>query len=94
MSRSRGLNGVTGGSLPADIWRKFMEAATAGMGVAIARQTLISGELSSGELIAPFPLRVATGMHYGIVHAQGALDDRRVLAVHDWIVEEARRHQP
>ncbi|MCH4564135.1 MULTISPECIES: LysR substrate-binding domain-containing protein [Halomonas] len=69
----------------------IMEAATAGMGVAIARQTLISGELGSGTLIAPFPQRVATGMHYGIVHAQGALDDRRVLAVHDWIVEEARR---
>ncbi|MFY0991387.1 LysR substrate-binding domain-containing protein [Halomonas sp. C05BenzN] len=68
-----------------------MEAATAGMGVAIARQTLISGELGSGALIAPFPQRVATGMHYGIVHAQGALDDRRVLAVHDWIVEEANR---
>ncbi|MDI5935501.1 LysR substrate-binding domain-containing protein [Halomonas sp. M4R5S39] len=69
----------------------IMEAATAGMGVAIARQTLISGELGSGMLIAPFAQRVATGMHYGIVHAQGALDDRRVLAVHDWIVEEARR---
>ena len=30
MSRSRGLNGVTGGTLPAAIWRKFMVAATAG----------------------------------------------------------------
>jgi penicillin-binding protein 1A len=31
VSRSRGLNGVTGGSLPAEIWRRFMEEATAGM---------------------------------------------------------------
>lgn len=68
-----------------------MEAATAGMGVAIARQTLISGELKSGALIAPFPERVATGMHYGIVHDHGALDDRRVRAVHDWILGEAER---
>ena len=30
VSRSRGLNGVTGGSLPAAIWRKFMVAATEG----------------------------------------------------------------
>jgi len=68
-----------------------MEAAIAGMGVAIARQTLIRGELENGALIAPFAQRVPTGMRYGIVHAQGALDDRRVAAVHDWIVEEARR---
>ncbi|MDI5892968.1 LysR substrate-binding domain-containing protein [Halomonas rhizosphaerae] len=68
-----------------------MEAAIAGMGVAIARQTLIRGELESGALIAPFAQRVPTGMRYGIVHAPGALDDRRVSAVHDWIVEEARR---
>ena len=31
VSTSRGLNGVTGGSLPAAIWRKFMVAATAGV---------------------------------------------------------------
>ena len=31
VSRSRGLNGVTGGSLPAAIWRKFMVAATEGV---------------------------------------------------------------
>ena len=71
-----------------------MEAAIAGMGVAIARQTLITSELKSGALIAPFPERVATGKRYGIVYAQGALDDRRVLAVHDWLVEEARRSAP
>ncbi|MBB3191267.1 LysR substrate-binding domain-containing protein [Halomonas cerina] len=68
-----------------------MEAAIAGMGVAIARQTLITDELERRALIAPFPQRVETEMAYGIVHAAGALDDRRVAAVHDWIVEEARR---
>ena len=30
VSRSRGLRGVTGGSLPAEIWQKFMRAATEG----------------------------------------------------------------
>lgn len=68
-----------------------MEAAIAGMGVAIARETLITDELERRALMAPFPQRVETGMSYGIVHAAGALDDRRVAAVHDWIVEEARR---
>ncbi len=68
-----------------------MEAAIAGMGVAIARRTLITDELKRGALIAPFAERVATGKQYGIVYAPGALDDRRVAAVHDWLVEEARR---
>jgi penicillin-binding protein 1A len=31
VSQSRGLNGVTGGSLPAEVWRKFMAAASAGV---------------------------------------------------------------
>lgn len=68
-----------------------MEAAIAGMGVAIARQTLITDELRTGALVAPFAQRVETGKRYGIVHAPGSLDDRRVRAVHDWLVEEAQR---
>lgn len=74
--------------------RLTLQAAIAGMGVAIARESLITDELRSGALIAPFPERVDTGMHYGIVYLPGALDDRRVQAVHDWIVEEVRRCQP
>lgn len=68
-----------------------MEAAIDGMGVAIARRTLITSELKTGQLVAPFARRVATGKRYGIVHAPGALDDRRIRAVHDWLVEEAQR---
>ncbi|QJQ94793.1 MULTISPECIES: LysR substrate-binding domain-containing protein [Halomonadaceae] len=68
-----------------------MDAAIAGMGVAIARQALITDELKNGVLIAPFAQRVATGKRYGIVHVPGALDDRRIKAVHDWLVEEANR---
>lgn len=70
-----------------------VEAAIAGMGVAIARRTLIGDELASGRLIAPFAGSVATGKRYGLVYQQGALDDRRVQAVHDWLEEEARRSQ-
>ncbi|WP_110667826.1 LysR substrate-binding domain-containing protein [Salinicola halophilus] len=68
-----------------------VEAAIAGMGVAIARRTLIGDELDSGRLIAPFEGTVTTGKRYGLVYQQGALDDRRVRAIHDWLVEEARR---
>nr|WP_299243091.1 LysR substrate-binding domain-containing protein [uncultured Halomonas sp.] len=69
-----------------------IDAAIAGMGVAIARRTLITNELKTGALIAPLSQRVATDKRYGIVYSPGALDDRRVRVVHDWLVEEAQRH--
>lgn len=47
-------------------------------------------ELASGQLVAPFAQSVPTGKRYCLVYPSGALDDRRVSAVHDWIVAEAR----
>lgn len=67
-----------------------IQAAIAGMGVAIARRTLITDELASGQLIAPFAQSVPTGKRYCLVYPSGALDDQRVAAVHEWIVAEAR----
>lgn len=52
--------------------RLAMEAAMAGMGVAIARQALLADELTTGALIAPFPQRIDTGKRYGIVYPSGA----------------------
>lgn len=66
-----------------------MQAAMAGMGVAIARQTLSQAQLQSGCLIAPFAQRVQTENSYNIMYAPGALDDRRVKVVHDWIQAQA-----
>jgi LysR family glycine cleavage system transcriptional activator len=70
-----------------------MQCAIAGMGVAIARRTLITNELDSGRLIAPFANTVATGKRYCLVYSAGALADPRVATVHDWIAAEARGAQ-
>ena len=67
-----------------------IQGAIAGMGVAIARRTLTTTELASGLLVAPFANSVRTGKRYCLVYSAGALDDRRVATVHDWIVAEAR----
>lgn len=67
-----------------------IQGAIAGMGVAIARRTLTTNELASGLLVAPFAQSVRTGKRYCLVYSAGALDDRRVATVHDWIVAEAR----
>jgi penicillin-binding protein 1A len=52
VSRSRGLNGVTGGSLPATIWRKFMERATEGDDDStFVRPASFPGEVLNEELL-------------------------------------------
>ena len=66
-----------------------IQCAIAGMGVTIARRTLTTNELASGLLVAPFEQSVRTGKRYCLVYSGGALDDRRVATVHDWIVAEA-----
>lgn len=89
------------GAAGVDVRRGYMfnrnyatiQAAIAGMGVAIARRTLTTNELASGQLVAPFPQSVRTGKRYCVVYGEGALDDRRVAAVHDWLLEEAREAQ-
>lgn len=70
-----------------------MQCAIAGMGVAIARRTLITDELDSGRLVAPFAHSVPTGKRYCLVYSAGALADPRVATVHDWIAAEARGAQ-
>jgi len=70
-----------------------MQCAIAGMGVAIARRTLITDELDSGRLVAPFHQAVHTGKRYCLVYFAGSLADPRVAAVHDWIAAEARGAQ-
>jgi LysR family transcriptional regulator, glycine cleavage system transcriptional activator len=67
-----------------------IQAAIAGMGVAMARRTLITDERASGRLTAPFGQMVPTGKRYCLLYTEGALDDRRVSAVHDWMVEQAQ----
>ena len=61
----------------------------AGMGVAIARRTLLNDELERGTLIVPFGLAVPNHKRYVLLYAPGALNHPGVRAVHDWLVEEA-----
>ncbi|AXA68785.1 MULTISPECIES: LysR substrate-binding domain-containing protein [Pseudomonas] len=66
-----------------------IEAAIAGMGVAIARRALITDELARGVLVVPpFGRSVPAQKRYMLLYAQGALADPRLRALHDWLVQE------
>ncbi|MOA07736.1 Glycine cleavage system transcriptional activator [compost metagenome] len=66
-----------------------IEAAIAGIGVAIARRTLLNDELERGTLIVPFGLPIANHKRYVLLYPPGGLAHPSARAVHDWLVEEA-----
>ncbi|AUF96442.1 LysR substrate-binding domain-containing protein [Pseudomonas shirazensis] len=67
-----------------------IEAAIAGVGVAIARRTLLNDELERGALIVPFGVALANHKRYVLHYPPGGLNQPGARAVHDWLVEEAQ----
>lgn len=67
----------------------LLEAAIAGLGVAIASYPLVQQDLDSGRLVAPFGF-VATGAHYCIMHAKRTPEMAKIRAFKSWIMTEAR----
>ena len=64
----------------------MLEAATAGLGVAIAPEVLVRDDLRAGRLTAPFGFR-DTGMVYAV--QMPARPVRNACAFADWLVQEA-----
>jgi LysR family glycine cleavage system transcriptional activator len=67
-----------------------IQAAVAGQGIALAAVTLVSDELTAGNLSVPFGPMLA-GRGYYLVVPDNHLDDGNVEAVRDWLPGEAAR---
>ncbi|MBQ0755850.1 MAG: LysR family transcriptional regulator [Amphritea sp.] len=67
-----------------------IKAAVSGLGVAIARESLITDEIIRGRLIAPYAKQKCRCSYY-IVYPEGVLSNPRVKAVHDWLLEIGRQ---
>lgn len=61
-----------------------LEAALAGMGVAIGRTPLVDADLACGRLVEPFALRVPSSSAYFITSPSGKAKLKRVEAFRDW----------
>lgn len=61
-----------------------LEAALAGMGVAIGRTPLVDADLASGRLVEPFALRVPSSSAYFITSPSGKAKLKRVEVFRDW----------
>lgn len=66
-----------------------IEAAKAGHGVALARQSFVERELAEGSLIAPFPQRITSDLAFYLVYPATALDQPHIAAFRHWLLDEA-----
>lgn len=67
-----------------------LEAAASGLGVALARRSLVEGDLASGRLVAPLPQAAPTIFSYYLVYLPEAAKRPSLVAFRDWICTEAR----
>ena len=84
--------GVTG--IDAERGPKFqtmlltLEAAIAGLGVAMADRRLAARELASGELVLPFAIDLPSSSAYYLVYPEERKDDPRIGKFRDWLLAE------
>lgn len=64
-----------------------LSAAEAGRGVALTSEFLCAQRLTAGRLVAPFDLHVRSAATYHLVCRPESLDDPRVVALRDWLVD-------
>ncbi len=68
----------------------LLQAAAAGMGVALGRSALIADDLAAGRLIAPFELKLEADFAYHLVARPGTENLPKIKAFRDWLTAEAR----
>ena len=67
-----------------------LEAAANGLGIALARLSLCSGDLASGRLMQVLPLSAPTAFAYYFVCLPEHADRLAIAAFRDWLIDEAR----
>jgi len=64
----------------------LIQAAMAGMGVALGRSALIRADLDAGLLVAPFELRLPADLAYYLVSRPGTEGLPKIQAFRDWLI--------
>ncbi|MCD2177457.1 transcriptional regulator GcvA [Rhizobium sp. C1] len=68
-----------------------LDAAKAGLGVALARRSLVASELEEGALVAPFPQGVANALAYFLVYPPQARARTEMETLRHFLLREAGR---
>ncbi|MCC6918838.1 MAG: transcriptional regulator GcvA [Alphaproteobacteria bacterium] len=89
--RAAGVEGVDPDRGPGfDDSALLIQAAIAGMGVALGRSALVKADLDAGLLVAPFALKLPAEMSYYLVSRPGTENLPKIKAFRDWLIEAAR----
>lgn len=70
-----------------------MQAVLAGVGVAAAQTLYITDALSSGRLVAPFPVVATKREAWYLEYRPNRADDRALIAFREWLCGEANRQR-
>ena len=65
--------------------------AIAGLGVALARASLVEGDLASGRLLRLFSRSVPTRYSYFIVYPPGSDAVEKIKVFQQWLLEQVKR---
>ena len=66
----------------------MIEAAKAGLGVALVRLSLVKRELAEGSLLTPLVKTIASDLAYHLVYPATALDRPSVTEFRNWLLSE------
>ncbi|MDZ4738217.1 MAG: transcriptional regulator GcvA [Rhodospirillaceae bacterium] len=72
----------------------MLQAAIAGLGVALTQQILVADDLIAGRLIKPFDLTIETEYAYWLVMPPPYRERPKVAVFRDWIIEEVTGEKP
>tara|TARA_R110000787_G_scaffold69390_2_gene154502 strand:- start:1243 stop:2181 length:939 start_codon:yes stop_codon:yes gene_type:complete len=68
-----------------------IDAALAGVGVALGRRALVIKDLADGRLVAPYPQALPTGARFRFLCPDGAETRPQVAAFKTWILQEIEK---
>lgn len=69
------------------------QAATEGLGIAMARLALIKDDLEAGRLVRPFDFVLSSGVACYLIYPEHATRVKHLLAFRDWILTEANNDE-
>jgi LysR family transcriptional regulator, glycine cleavage system transcriptional activator len=70
-----------------------LQAAAAGLGIAMCRSSLIGDDLETGRLVKPFDFKVESPVSYYIVYLKEHSQKPKIKAVTQWLLEQAAHQQ-
>ncbi|MGJ8618185.1 MAG: transcriptional regulator GcvA [Sulfitobacter sp.] len=68
-----------------------IDAALAGVGVALGRRALVIKDLAEGRLVAPYPMALPTGARFRFLCPEGTETRPQVSAFKHWILQEIEK---